>query len=368
MSGIGRRVGGAVAVLAVVAGIAGLTVATRPRAATPAPHLSTGTAPVTRGTVTERVQIPGTLTFDGAYTVVHQGDPGVLTAAPAPGTTIRRGEPLYAVANQPVRLLYGAVPAYRDFAIGMSGGPDVAQLERNLAALGQDPGRVDSRFTAATATAIRRWQASWGLPARQRTGRLPHGWILFLPGAVRVGQVQAVTGRTVGPDAPVLSATSTTHVVTARLTADRQRLVRVDDQVQVFLTGAAPLAGRVSGIGRVATVPSIPDGRGDAQPAAATVPVTVSVTLPAGSPDLDQAPVQVAITARRHSGVLMVPVAALLARPGGGYQVRLATSLATSLDSGRYVEVKPGLFDADAGTVEVSGALTEGDLVEVPAG
>jgi hypothetical protein len=52
-------------------------------------------------------------------------------------------------------------------------------------------------------------------------------------------------------------------------------------------------------------------------------------------------------------------VVALLPRPGGGYRVRLA--------DGTYVEVKPGLYDEVSGAVEVSGALTVGQLVQVPA-
>jgi hypothetical protein len=51
-------------------------------------------------------------------------------------------------------------------------------------------------------------------------------------------------------------------------------------------------------------------------------------------------------------------VTALLARPGGGYQVRLA--------DGRYVPVEPGLFDDTTGMVEVTG-LAGGQRVEVPA-
>jgi hypothetical protein len=52
-------------------------------------------------------------------------------------------------------------------------------------------------------------------------------------------------------------------------------------------------------------------------------------------------------------------VLALLPRAGGGYQVRLA--------GGRGVAVTPGLFDEVTGTVEVTGDLAAGELVEVPA-
>jgi len=164
----------------------GYLATTRPRvdpAATPV--VRTTVAPVTRSTVTERVQVPGTLGYDGSYPVVNHLAPGVVTGLADLGATVNRGGTLYAVDNQAVRLLFGAVPAYRGFAAGMADGPDVAELEANLAALGFAPGTVDNHFNAATAAAIRRWQASWGWPASARTGALAQGAVVFLPGLVR---------------------------------------------------------------------------------------------------------------------------------------------------------------------------------------
>ena len=57
---------------------------------------------------------------------------------------ITRGHSLYDVDDEPAAfLLYGSLPAWRDFAPGMTDGEDVRQLERNLRALGYDPGDVD---------------------------------------------------------------------------------------------------------------------------------------------------------------------------------------------------------------------------------
>jgi peptidoglycan hydrolase-like protein with peptidoglycan-binding domain len=366
-SGSGLRRAGVAAVVAVLALAVvaiGLAVARRPRADAPTPQRSTATAPVTRGTVTQRTQIAGVLGFDGTYRVAHQGQAGILTSAARPGAAVRRGGVLYRVDNQPVRLLVGTLPAYRDFAAGMPDGPDVNQLERNLAALRLDPGRVDQRFSGATAAAIRRWQARWGLPAWQRTAALPLGTVVFVPAALRIAQVLAVVGTSVAPDALVLAATSTRRVVTAQLPADRQSLVHAGDAVRVTVSGAdAPVPGTVERVGRVAATPQTdqagPDGRADGGSQPATVTVTVRADLPAGGPDLDQAPAQLAITAAAHRNVLLVPVVALLPAPGDGYQVRLA--------SGEHVRVRPGLFDSTAGTVEVTGALTVGQSVQVPA-
>jgi peptidoglycan hydrolase-like protein with peptidoglycan-binding domain len=363
-SGSGLRRAGAAAVVAVLALAVlavGLAVLRRPRPAVPAPQLSTATAPVTRGTVTQRIQIAGVLGFDGTYRVAHQGQAGILTSVAQPGAVVRRGGVLYRVDNQPVRLLFGTLPAYRDLAAGMPDGPDVHQLEQNLAALRLDPGRVDQRFTGATAAAIRRWQARWGLPAWQRTGALPLGAVVFAPAALRIGQVPAVVGTSVAPDAPVLTATSTRRVVTGRLPADRQNLVHTGDKVRVTVSGAnAPVPGTVVRVGRVAATPEPDQGAdGGSQPATVTVTVTVRADLPAGGPDLDRAPAQLAITTAAHRNALLVPVVALLPASGDGYQVRLA--------SGEHVRVRPGLFDSTAGTVEVTGELTVGQSVQVPA-
>jgi peptidoglycan hydrolase-like protein with peptidoglycan-binding domain len=339
-----------------------------PGAAAPAaPAVSTTTAPVTLGDVTQRVQVAGTLDYDGAYMMINQLPPGILTAAADPGTAVVRGADLFAVSGAPVVLMYGSTPAYRDLSAGMSDGPDVRELEENLVALGMDPAHtitIDNHFSGATADAIRRWQTARGLPAAQRTATIPLGQVIFLPGALRISQAPATVGASIGPGTPVLSGTSTTHVVTAQLTTDRQNLVHTGDRVLVTLPGGAtPVAGTITKIGRVAAggtnTTSGGSATGNAPP---TIPVTVALQLPAGVGDLDQAPVQVAITTAQHHNVLMVPVTALLARPGGGYQIRVIETAGT-----RLVDVQPGLYDDTAGTVEVTGtALTQTMTVEVP--
>jgi peptidoglycan hydrolase-like protein with peptidoglycan-binding domain len=330
-------------------------------AAPGAPAVSTTTAPVTRGDASDRVEISGTLGYDGTYQVRNQLQPGILTAVAAPDAVVSRGGQLFAVSDASARLLYGTEPAYRDFTAGMTDGPDVRELEQNLTALGYHPGTVDNHFSAATAAAIRRWQAARGLPAAQRTGQLRLGEVVFLPSAVRVAQDTAGPGGSVGPGAPVLSGTSTTQVVTAPVTADQRYLVHVGDQVQVSLPTGPPVPGTILRIGHVATTPEGGNGPGGDNPP--TVPVTISLSGPPDAGDLDQAPAQVSITVEVHHGVLLVPVTALLAKPGGGYQVRVLTG-----DVGQLVDVRPGLYDDATGEVEVSGAgLAEGMTVEVPA-
>jgi hypothetical protein len=364
-----RRGTGAVLAVAVTAPLAaGVAYAARSgqdTAEPPAAVVTTGTVAVRRGTLIDRIQVSGTLGYTGSWTIGHQGAPGVLTAAAVPGTTVGRDGVLYRVADAPVRLLLGAVPAYRDLGYGMSDGPDVRQLEQNLVAMGHDPRHritVDRHFSAATAAAIRRWEASWGRPAHRRTGRLARGVVVFQPSPVRITTLGTRIGAPVDPGATVLAGTSAGRAVTAELDTTQAGVVRVGDQVEVRIPDNDPIKGRIAGIGQVATQPPGEDPADPSQPPPdpdlATVPVTITIPLPRGF-SLQQAPVSVDITTGTHPGVLLVPISALLARDGGGYQVRLA--------GGTTTPVEPGRFDESTGQVEIVSGLTEGQSVEVPA-
>jgi multidrug efflux pump subunit AcrA (membrane-fusion protein) len=79
---------------------------------------------------------------------------------------------------------------------------------------------------------------------------------------------------------------------------------------------------------------------------------------------LDQAPVQVAITTQEERLALAVPISALLATPGGGYAIRVASSNG----AWRLVPVTTGLFDDVAGRVAItSSGLRPGMRVQIPS-
>ncbi|GAA1853288.1 peptidoglycan-binding protein [Asanoa iriomotensis] len=361
-----RRRAGSVLAIAVAAPLAaGVVYAARSEPTsgiTPTAGIATGTATVTRGTLTQSIQIDGTLAYTGTYAVTYQGFPGVLTAVSQPGATIGRGGILFRVSDAPVRLLIGAVPVYRDFGSGMTDGPDVRQLEANLVAMGFDPNHritVDRHFSPATAAAIRRWEGSWGRKSYERTGRLSQGQVVFLPAPLRVTDLQVQVGAAMEPGATVVTGTSTNRAVIANLGTDARGKVAVGDQVRVALPDSDPVEGRVTAIGQVATAPGEEgDGPAPSGPGPATVQVTITLRLPRGF-TLEETPVTVDVTTGADSDVLLLPIAALLARPGGGYQVRLA--------GGGAVTVEPGRFDELSGQVEIVGGLTEGQSVEVPA-
>lgn len=337
-------------------------------------------APVVRTDLTNTVQVSGSLTYQGAYTVVNQAAGAAYTWLPAPGRQVRRGQRLYEVDGMPVVLFYGARPQWRPLSPGIAPGPDVAQLDANLIALGYGTGLVVSdSYDGATAAAVAAWQAAAGLPV---TGTVPLGQIVYAPGPLRVAAVSAVLGAAPQTGSPLLTATSPVPAVLVPLPVNQEYLVKTGDQVTVTLSdGVTTTPGVVSAIALVAAQDSgSPDagaspgpgsgpgggqgggqgggGQGSSQ---ATVQMTVKLTHPGAASVVDQEPVTVNIVSAHARGVLAVPVSALVALAGGGYAVDVVSGASRTL-----VPVQTGLFASTL--VQVSGpGLRAGQQVEVPA-
>jgi multidrug efflux pump subunit AcrA (membrane-fusion protein) len=311
------------------------------------------TQAVTRESITATTPVNATLGYAGSYRVTGQGG-GTLTWLPSPGQVISQGQALYQVDNgSPVVLLYGGVPDWRPLGEGVTGA-DVTQLNHDLVALGDaDSAEISALgwdyFSAETAAGVARLQSALGISSP--SGSLSLGQVVFEPEALRVAQV---TGSLGGPaSGPVLAATSDQHVVTIPLDAAMQSQVTAGDAVTVTLPDGSSTPGMVSSVGAVASG-SVSD---------ATIPVTVTLTDPGAAGTLDQAPVTVNLTTASATNVLVVPVGALLAQAPGGYDVEVVGPGNTR----RYVPVATGIFDDADGLVQVTGALTPGQRVVVPA-
>jgi peptidoglycan hydrolase-like protein with peptidoglycan-binding domain len=381
---------------------------------------SVATGTVERRTLAERLTATGTIGYAGASTVLARLS-GTVTALPAVGDVIRRGGRLYALAGEPVLLLYGSVPAYRALAEGVPNGPDVEQLERNLAALGYDPGSVDEEFTASTAAAIAAWQEDLGLEA---SGELELGRVAFLRGAQRVTKLEATLGEALGgsqgggegrvvawdPEAEDLGqAAEATEPkqdesgpeeeqpkpeeepepepgpeqaegpaaeeepkpepssVPVLRTSSTRRVVSVEleaDQQSIARRGQKVevlLPGGAEAPGRVlglAAVESAGDGAAG-EGAEPGVEATIAVVGKHRIPALDGATVNVLFTQQVRRGVLSVPLTALVAIGGGRFAVRVREA------GGRgQIVVTPGL--AADGFVAVTGkGLRAGMAVEM---
>jgi len=316
---------------------------------------------IERTTLTSQTPVSGTLGYEGSWTVsvpstAAFGGTAVYTMLPAPGAVIRRGMRLYAIDGQPVLLLYGSTPAWRDLRLGVSPGRDVAELNANLRALGYGAPPGDS-YTSATALAVSRLQRAHGLP---QTGSVPLGSVAFEPGALRVTTVASTPGQAVVPG-PVLTASSTREDVAVQLDAGQQSDVKVGDRVTVTLPDNSTTPGVVRSVGKVATVAPADESSGASGP---TIAVEIRLLDEKAAGGLDQAPVDVSITTGRVANALVVPVESLVALAGGGYAVEEVEPDGTH----RLVAVSVGLFDDASGLVQVSGSgLAPGQRIVVPA-
>ncbi|OLB81319.1 MAG: peptidoglycan-binding protein [Actinobacteria bacterium 13_2_20CM_2_71_6] len=350
----GRRallVAAAAMVVAGGAGAAALGVGKRPGGTATSSALPPSTATVTRGTLVDTETASGNLDH-GTVTSATSRINGTLTALATVGGTVNRGQALYTVDNGPVVLMYGSLPAYRPLAEGTEGA-DVKQFEENLAALGYKGFTVDTKYSADTATAVRKWQKALGLP---QTGIVELGRVTFATGPVRVDAHKAAVGDPAGPGQAVLTYTAVAQVVTVKLNPSQQRLAVKGRKVSVVLPDGKLAEGTIA---EATTI--IDPGSGNGDTAKTKIRVTVSITDQTALAGYDQATVDVKFTAQEHKDVLTVPVAALLALAEGGYGLQVVENGTT-----RIVRVDTDMFAG--GRVEVRGdGLTAGTTVGMPS-
>jgi multidrug efflux system membrane fusion protein len=306
-------------------------------------------ADVTKATLVDKESHDGSLGY-GDTTALAARLSGTVTWMPAAGATITRGKPLYKVDSDPILLMYGSMPAYRDLRSGDKG-TDVKQLEQNLWALGYRGFTADSEYTSSTAAAVEDWQEDLGL---DETGTVELGRVVFRPAAVRVDSRTVDPGAPAQPGTELLKTSGTGRVATVQLDIADQRVAKKGAKVQVTLPDGKTVDGRISGVETTVEQAENPNE-------ADTTKIDVTVAFAKAPAGLDAAAVTVLFVAAQRENVLTVPVNALLALAEGGYGLQVVDGAGT-----RIVAVETGLF-AD-GRVEVSGGgLAEGMKVGVPA-
>lgn len=317
-----------------------------------APAAQIATATVARVDLAATQRINGTLGYAPADPPIVRR-PGTYTLLPAAGSTVAAGQPLAVVDGRPVVLLTGTTASWRALHEGVADGADVAQLEHALRDLGFAPDlNADGHYDQATSTAVQRWQAALG---EATTGIIDDGDIVFLPQAIRVGHPNVTVGSPTQPGQAPYTATSTTRTVNADLDAARQQGINIGDPVTIDLLGAQRFPGHVSGLGRVATT-----ARDNNSPGRAAVPLTITLDDPDAAGHFDELPVQIELTTASKSGVLAVPITALLALADNAYGVEVIPPTGPH----QIVAVTIGL--SASGLVEVtSDDLTEGTVVVV---
>ncbi len=337
------------AVVAIALGVAGFVLMndanTDESAMTASPAAETAT--VTKTDLVERVETKGTLNHGKPATYGTQLT-GTITSLAAPGSKLSVGTEMMRVNERPVFTMHGEVPAWRNFEEGMADGRDVMQLEQNLQALGYFEDEPDERYGWATASAVAEWQKDNGF---EWSTTLEIGRVVFIPGDVQVSAQQAKVGDAASTS--VLEVTGTSKVVTTEVPSSMRSLLPVGAKVDVKLP---------DGITTQAVVESVdpPVEKEDKSgQKSVKVPVQLSLTDAAAAEAYADVTVNVVTTRTIATGVLAVPVRALLAEPGGKYAVEVIKNGAATR-----VPVELGSFADDL--VEItSGDLNEGDKVVV---
>lgn len=304
-------------VIAAVAAGGGAVLTYRPWQATaPADPASLApdavTVPVEMATLTSQLRLNATLGYGDPVELPPSS--GIITALPAAGEVIETGSALYEAEGRPVILLEGQRPFWRDLASGVSSGPDVLQLEQNLARLGFFDREPDTRFDWWTTDAINRWQKSLGLTA---TGTVSVADVAAVDApSIRVSQVSARLGESaVSP----LTYTETTLRAVAKLTAAQARELQAGTPVTVVLPDGTELDSTLASVD--------PGGQPTGDEGQTTAPSAV-IEFPDQSQveAAGQGSIRVVVSGSDEPDeTLVVPVTALIATAPDGYAVEVLT-------------------------------------------
>jgi|GEM_PF-1360585 len=151
-------------------------------------------------TVTETVETPGERT---------------VTGLPQLGAIIEPGQALYETDSTPVFTAIGDTPAWRTLDSTTSGS-DVAQLQAFLSNGGwaTEDFEEEGLWSTALTTAVQVWQNDTGQSA---TGLVALGDLWFIPGPIRITEIEATEGVVVVDGDPILSYTSQERAIEARV-------------------------------------------------------------------------------------------------------------------------------------------------------
>lgn len=214
---------------------------------------------------------------------------------------------------------------------------DARQIADNLAALG---------YGGAIGDALRSFQQAVGLPV---TGAIGPRHLVIADGPVHIARQVAEPGEVLAAsaaDGEILDYSPLEEHVTVALPIADRPLVAVGRAAAITLPGGATVAGLITSISSIVTNE--------------TIEVTIAIADQSALAGLDVAAVDVDLVSDSREDALSVPIAALLARPEGGFAVEIVGGGASTL-----TPVTTGLFAA--GRVEIAGeGIDAGIRVSVP--
>jgi HlyD family secretion protein len=305
----------------------------------------------------------------------------------AAGDTIRNGEQLAELDGEPLFVLAGSVPAWRDLTPGESG-PDVTELQNALTSLGfYDGGDTPGYFGAATQDAVAAYYEHLGYTVPS-SGGVPATDVLFVPSLpAKVIAVNGGAGQQ--PGQPFLElAGRRSLALTGQLPPAYAGQVKPGLTVSVYseVTGIHA-TGTVAGLGTptvtvpAGTVVGIGSGAATAASASASaasgnsgnsassssssssassgestfIPLSVAPSKPLAAALNGQNVLVTVATGKTEGPVLTVPVAAIVTSASGTSYVTVAgphgaqsqVAVTPGISENGYVQVTP----ARAGTL-----------------
>ncbi|WP_424187840.1 HlyD family efflux transporter periplasmic adaptor subunit [Actinokineospora sp. G85] len=314
----------------------------------PAAAASTGSAEVKVRDLTRVDTLDGVVAYQDMRDL-SSARTGIVTRLPRVGQDLDSGTALWAINEQPVVLLNGSVPAYRDLKPGIEDGVDVQQLETALIALGHaggGPGMPDGHWDSATTGAVKAFQAEVGAT---QDGALSLGEVVFTSGKVHIAKLNANVGGLTSPETTVMTVQSTDRLVMVDVDPLDRDLVTAGAAVQVQLPSGKKVAGKIDSVGTTLEMNAEDKS---------VYKVRIFLDDPAQVADLALAPVTVRHVTTIAEDALSVPVAAVVAVPGGGYAVDVVAP-----EGAKRVAVTLGAWGE--GYVQVEGGVQAGDKVEV---
>ena len=310
----------------------------------------------------------------------------------AAGDTIRNGQQLAELDGQPLFVLRGSVPAWRDLVPGESG-PDVAELQHALASLGYyDGGDTPGYFGPATQDAVAAYYEHLGYTPPS-SGGVPAADVVFVPSLpATVVAVNGAAGQQPGQPFLELAARGSL-ALTGELPPGYAGQVKPGLTVTIFdeVTGIHA-TGTVAGLGTATvnvptgTVVDIGSGAASASSASSGssssgssgsgsgsgsggsgattfIPLAVRPSAPLAAALNGENVLVTVETGRTEGPVLTVPVAAIVTTASGTSSVTVVGAHGRQ----RQVPVTPGI--SENGYVQVTpvraGTLAAGERVVV---
>jgi peptidoglycan hydrolase-like protein with peptidoglycan-binding domain len=310
-----RRTVGILVSLAVLAGVAVLGYWAGTNAVVP-PSLPLAshdpiTYTVANGTVGSTLKLSLAASWSTTRTLGAGRGGTVTSVLLAGGAEASNGTVIATIELQPVVVATGSVPMFRTLASGVDG-PDVAQLQRLLAAKGFYKGAIDGRFRKSTTSATKLWQRSLGAA---QSGVVDAGALLFVDSLPARMDVIPAVGDRVAQGGDFVKVLGSEPGFVASVTADARANLHSGQAISI----AAPNGGTWAGT--LGTFELQTDGRGG---------YTASLGGMLCGADCGLVPVagETALTGTVElvptTAGPIVPTSALVVQPSGGSAVTLS--------------------------------------------